>query len=55
MTGDTRHIQHVELTFKYSEELSEDEIPSQEDQTPSSPPTPTPGSGSGASSACSTS
>jgi hypothetical protein len=27
MPGDTRHIQHVELTFKYSEELSEDEIP----------------------------
>jgi hypothetical protein len=27
MSGDTRHIQHVELTFRYSEELSEDEIP----------------------------
>jgi hypothetical protein len=28
MSGDTRHIQqHVELTFKYSEELSENERP----------------------------
>jgi hypothetical protein len=27
MSGDSRHVQHVELTFRYSEELSEDEIP----------------------------
>jgi hypothetical protein len=27
MSGDTRHIQHVELTFTYSEELSENELP----------------------------
>ena len=27
MPGDTQHIQRVEVTFKYSEDLSEDEIP----------------------------
>lgn len=27
MPGDTRHNQHVEITFRYSEELSEDEPP----------------------------
>jgi hypothetical protein len=27
MPGDTRHSQRVEMTFRYSEELSEDEMP----------------------------
>ncbi len=34
MPGDTRHNQHVEITFMYSEELSEDELPAQGAQSP---------------------
>jgi hypothetical protein len=34
MLGDTRHNQHVEITFRYSEELSEDEPPAQGARSP---------------------
>jgi hypothetical protein len=34
MSGDTRHSQHVEITLRYSHELSEDEPPVRGAQSP---------------------